>query len=350
METIYVGMDLHKSTSSFCVMDNTGKVLIEKTIRTVPEEVKKFIDGLGKKKEVKLVMEPLSQWYFYADFIESLNVKVHLAHPMKVKAISSAKIKTDKIDAKILAHLLRTDLLPEAYFAPKEVRNWKELVRARLGQIDLIIQIKNKIHSILFRNALNYKRSFLFTKKGRKWLEELELNECFKLNLQINLNNLDNLVEEMKVLEKKIIEVISLNKDMQLLMTIPGIDKITAITIMSEIGSISRFESPKKLHSFAGLVPTIRNSGGNIFHGQLNKQGSVYLRTVIIGAARHQITLKNSVGLKWFYERMLLNKKNGKTAVVATARKLLTIVYKVLSEQRSFEERLPKTYKIISSN
>lgn len=147
-------------------------MLLEKTIRTVPEEVKKFFDGLkGKKKEIKLVMEPLSQWYFYADFIELLKVKVHLAHPMKVKAISSAKIKTDKIDAKILAHLLRTDLLPEAYFAPKEVRNWKELVRARLGQIDLIIQIKNKIHSILFRNALNDKRSFLFTKTGRKWVE-----------------------------------------------------------------------------------------------------------------------------------------------------------------------------------
>lgn len=349
-EVLFVGMDLHKKTSSFCVMDKEGNVLEEKTIRTVPEEIKKFVLSLGKKKEIKLVMEPLSQWHYYADFIEELGVGVTLAHPLKVKAISTAKVKTDKIDAKVLANLLRCNLIPEAYFAPKHVRNWKELCRGRSSLIDLKIQVKNKIHAIMFRNGLVYPRSTLFTKKGRAWMNSLDLNSFFKANLNSNLNALESLEKEIGVLEKKIKQIVDETEDMKLLRTIPGIDYVTAITIMAEIGEIKRFSSPKKLHSYAGLVPTIRNSGGKVNHGHISKQGSVYLRHVMVGVAQCQPRLKNSVGLKWFFERLTLNKKNGKTAVVATARKLLTVVFKVLSEKRSFEERLPKTYQIIQSN
>jgi transposase len=349
METIYIGMDLHKSTSTFCVTDVSGVVLANKTVKTKPEEIQKFIGALGKGHVIELVMEPLSHWYFYADFISSLGVKVHLAHPLRVKAIASAKIKTDKRDAEMLAHLLRTGLLPEAYFAPKEVRNWKELVRARLAQVDMIVQTKNSIQAILFRNGLEFPGRDVFTQVGRCWLQQLELNPFFRLNLDTKLRNLDHHVSEKVGLEKKMKEVISTNNDMKLLMTIPGIEKLTAITIMAEIGDIKRFETPKKLHSYAGLVPTIRNSGTSVHYGPINKQGSKYLRTAIITAARAQTLLRKSVGLRWYKERMRLNNKDGNTATVATARKLLTIVFKVLSEQRPFEERLPKTYPIISS-
>lgn len=350
MNNVFVGMDLHKKTSSFCVMDEKGKVLEEKTVRTVPEEIRKFVISLGKQKEIKLVMEPLSQWYFYADFISELGVKIVLAHPLKVKVISYSKIKTDKIDAKVLANLLRCDLIPEAYYAPKKVRNWKELCRARNSLVDLKTQTKNKIHAILFRNGLNYPRSTLFTKTGRKWLDELELEAVFRINLNSNLSILKSLETEIHILEKLIVQTVEETKEMELLRTIPGISYVTAIMIMSEIGDITRFSSAKKLQSYAGLVPTIRNSGGKVNHGHINKQGSVYLRHIMIQSAQHQMKLKHHVGLKWFYERMLLNKKNGKTAVVATARKLLTVVFKVLTEKRNFEERLPKTYKIISVN
>ena len=101
MENIYIGMDLHKKTSSFCVMEKDGNILVERTVKTIPEEVRSFILSLGKGRIINLVMEPLSQWYFYADFIENLGVKVTLAHPLRVKAIAAAKIKTDKIDAQI---------------------------------------------------------------------------------------------------------------------------------------------------------------------------------------------------------------------------------------------------------
>ena len=341
-------MDLHKKTSSFCVMEGGGNVMVEKTLATVPEEIRKFIISLGKERNINLVMEPLSQWYFYADFIESLGVRVTLAHPLKVKAIAAAKVKTDKIDARILAHLLRADLIPKAYFAPKHVRDWKELARGRMSLVNLRIQVKNKIHAILFRNALVYPKSTLFTKQGRGWLDSLELNSFFKANLAANLAPLDSLTEQIIILEKKIKDTVDENKDMYLLKTIPGIDSLTAITIMSEIGDIKRFPHERKLHSYAGLVPTVRSSGGATIRGHITKEGSSFLRYIMIQVAQHQRMLKRVVGLKWFYDRMLLNNKNSKTAVVATARKLLTVVFKVLSEQRPFEERIPKTIKILS--
>ena len=350
MKDIFVGMDLHKKTSSFCVMEGDGNILVEKTLATTPEEVRKFILSLGKERSINLVMEPLSQWYFYADFLESLGVNITLAHPLKVKAIASAKIKTDTVDARTLAHLLRADLIPKAYHAPKHVRDWKELSRARTSLVNLRTQVKNKIHAILFRNALVYPRTTLFSRQGRKWLESLDLNPSFKANLSANLATLDSLTKQILILEKKIKDTVTENKEMSLLKTIPGIDSITAITIMSEIGDIKRFPNESKLHSYAGLVPTVRSSGGSTVHGHITKEGSSFLRYIMIQTAQHQRILKRAVGLKWFFNRMILNNKNSKTAVVATARKLLTVVFKVLSEGRPFEERLPKTIPIISSS
>lgn len=341
-------MDLHKKTSSFCVMEKDGNILVEKKLATTPEEIRRFILSLGKEREISLVMEPLSQWYFYADFLESLGAKVTLAHPLKVKAIASAKVKTDSIDARTLAHLLRADLIPKAYYAPRYVREWKELSRARMSLVNIRTQVKNKIHAILFRNGLVYPKTILFTKQGRKWLESLDLSPVFKANLSANLSTMDSLTEQIMILEKKIKETVDENKDMTLLKTIPGIDSITAITIMSEIGDIKRFPNERKLHSYAGLVPTVRSSGGNTTHGHISKEGSSFLRYIMTQTAQHQRILKRQIGLKWFFDRMVLNNKNTQTAVMATARKLLTVVFKVLSEGRPFEERLPKTIPIIS--
>jgi transposase len=195
---------------------------------------------------------------------------------------------------------------------------------------------------------LVYPRKVLFTKKGRGWLESLEFSPVFKANLSANLATLDSLTEQVTLLEKTIKQTVAENEDMRLLKTIPGIDSVTSIAIMSEIGDVRRFPNERKLHSYAGLVPVVRSSGGSTLRGRISKEGSSYLRYMMVQTAQHQRILKRVTGLKWFYERMVLNHKNSKTAVVATARKLLTVVFKVLSEKRPFEERLPKTIPIIS--
>lgn len=342
-------MDLHKKTSTFCVMTKDGDVLREAKIPTIKEEVEKFIKSFGKQEELKIVLEPISQCAFYADLLESLGVEVHLAHPKRVKAIAFAKIKTDSIDARVLADLLRSNLLPESYHAPKEYRLLKEKARSRMSLIELRTQLKNKVHGILFRNAIVYSRTTLFTKQGRNWLANLDLSPEFRNHLNADLVIIDSLDGEIKKIEKDFKKTVIENKSLTLLKTIPGVGDVTAMTILSEIGDIHRFKDPKHLHSYAGLVPRIHASGDSSRYGRITKEGSKFLRYVMVEVAHHQLLLKRTlVGLKWYYQR-IANRKNSQTAAVATARKLLTIVWKVLSEERPYQERLPKTMNIISS-
>lgn len=121
VQKLFVGMDLHKRTSTFCVKDDDGRKIMEKKILTDRAQVTEFIRSIPSN-EISVAVEPVSQWYVYADLMQNLGCDVHLAHPLKVKAIASARIKTDSIDASVLCDLLRSNLLPEAYFSPKHVR------------------------------------------------------------------------------------------------------------------------------------------------------------------------------------------------------------------------------------
>src|ERR1700730_9827425 len=150
---LFIGMDLHKNSSTFAIKDKDGNLVETKKLPTEPSAIKGY---LRQFPDSTLVMEPVSQWYYYADLIQEIGIDVHLAHPKKVKAIAEARIKTDKIDAGVLCGLLRTNFLPEAYFSTPEVRFWKEMVRYRASLINLRTQLKNKIHSILFKNAIRH--------------------------------------------------------------------------------------------------------------------------------------------------------------------------------------------------
>ena len=342
-------MDLHKKTSNFCAMTKDGEILRETKIPTIKEEVEKFINSFGKQEDLKIVLEPVSQSGFYADLLENLGVEVHLAHPKRVKAIAFAKVKTDSIDAKVLADLLRSNMLPESYHSPKEFRLLKEKARSRMSLVEIRTQLKNKVHGILFRNAIIYPKTTLFTKQGRVWLEKLDLSLEYKNHLNSNLNIIDSIDREIKIIEKDFKETVIENKALTLLKSIPGIGDVTAMTILSEIGDINRFPDPRHLHSYAGLVPRVSASGESSRYGRITKEGSKFLRYVMVETAHHQLLLKRSlVGLKWYYQR-IASRKNNQTAAVATARKLLTIVWKVLKEERPYQERLPKTMNIISS-
>ncbi len=347
--SIYIGMDLHKKTSNFCAMTKDGEILRETKIPTIKEEVEKFIKSFGRQEDLKIVLEPVSQSGFYADLLDKFGVEVHLAHPKRVKAIAFAKVKTDKIDAKVLADLLRSNLLPEAYHSPRELRLLKEKARSRSSLVQIRTQLKNKVHGILFRNAIVYPKTTLFTKQGRAWLEQLDLSLEYRNHLNSNLKIIDSINQEVKAMEKDFQKTVVENKSLALLKTIPGIGDVTAMTILSEIGDINRFPDPRHLHSYAGLVPRVYASGESSRYGRITKEGSKFLRYVMVETAHHQLLLKRSlVGLKWYYQR-IANRKNNQTAAVATARKLLTVVWKVLKEERPYQERLPKTMNILSS-
>jgi len=340
METTYIGMDLHKSKSTFCVMDKEGVIQKEQEMYTTPEDVTKFVRSLGKKRKLSVALEPVSQWYLYADLLQDLGLDVHLAHPRKLKAISTATSKTDKIDAKVLADHLRTNHLPEAYFSSKEVRGWKETVRSRSALVHLRTQTKNRIHSVLFKNGLQSPRGGLFTKQGLMWLHSLELERHFMFSIEKYLSVMYHLNCEIKKMETVVKQTVKETKEMELLKSIPGIGDILSAGIIAEIGDVKRFKSPKQLQAYSGLVPWVRNSGGKQWSGHLTKQGSRWLRYCVIEATVALARTKASSDLKDYYLRVK-GRKDQKTAVVATARKLLAIIWSVLHNEQKFEARFP---------
>jgi len=280
-----------------------------KKVATNKSEVLGFVNQF-KDFNVRLAMEPVSQWYFMADTIQQSGIDVRLAHPLKVKAIASARIKTDKIDAAVLCDLLRGNLLPEAYLSSAEMRMWKELVRFRLSLVNLRTQIKNKIHAVLGKNGCISKFTDTFGKGGRVWLNELKLPEHFRNSLDEYLATHDYLTEQIKQAEKRIEAVAVSNKSMRLLATIPGVSYFSALTI-------------------------IYASGDKVRHGRITKTGSRWLRWIMIEIAHKQVRCKRNPGLGWYYLKIKRN-KGSKTAAVATARKLLAVIWRMLVDERPF--------------
>lgn len=332
---IYIGMDLHKNTSSFAVKDKGGAIIDNRKIATEPSVIKGYLKQFAGP-DSSLVVEPVSQWYFYADLIQKLGIDVHLANPLKVKSIASARVKTDKIDSGVLCDLLRGNLLPEAYFACPAVRNWKEMVRYRASLIHLRTQLKNKVHAILFRNGLRHQFTNLFGVGGRKWLDSLDLPERSAFNLKRYLGLVDAFTKLIKEAERKIKAIVSDHQPAKLLTSIPGISYVSALTIMAEIGTIERFASAKKLQGYAGLVPSTYASGERIVHGRLTKTGSRWLRWTMIEIAQRQLLCKRKPGFGWYYQRIKQRKGSG-AAAAATARKLLAVVWRLLKDNRPFE-------------
>lgn len=342
---LFIGLDLHKNTSTFCVKDKEGKLIVLKKVLTDRNDISRFINSIKQiGNNLSLVLEPVSQWYYYADLIESLGVEVHLAHPLRVKAISAGKCKTDKIDAGILCDLLRANLLPKAYFSPKEVRGWKEMCRFRASLLNLRRQVKNKIHAILHKQALKHNFSNLFGKSGRQWLCNLSLPEPYQSNLEkylLTVNWFDDLIAET---EKSIRQTVKTHSQANLLVSVPGISYVSALTIIAEIGDINRFPNAKHLQGYAGLVPRVKDSGDKQIRGRITKQGSKWLRYIMIETAHHQVNCKKIPGFGSYY-RALQKRKGSKTAAVATARKLLAVVWRLLKDNRPYQVVAPRCRK-----
>jgi transposase len=169
MPTYYLRLDVHKLRTQYCLVDPAGEILAEGSLPT--EEVATVVPA-----DCAVVLEATGSWHHTYDALRSCAAEVKLAHPSHVKAIASARVKTDKIDARILAHLLRTDLVPEAWAPPAEVRELRDLVRLRWRFVAQRTTAKNRISNLLARQCLRFEGTDLFGRAGRAWLASLELN------------------------------------------------------------------------------------------------------------------------------------------------------------------------------
>ena len=331
----YIGVDLHKKTCFITIMNGLGKIKKQTEIATDTDKVSKFFK---KYNGANVAVESTMNWIPFYENLESLGCSVVLSNPLQTKAIASARIKNDKVDSKILADLLRTNLLPTAYIQPREIRDLKELVRQRMSYVEWRTRVKNKIHSVLFKNNLKHDFTNLYGQAGMEWLKQLALRDVYQQELDrylITLNLLDGQIEEIS---NRIMETAKADYDCKLLMTIPGISYFTALVIKSEIGDISRFANARKLCSYAGLIPSTYASADKVRHGRITKRGSKWLRKSLIDAITSGA--KHPSRLCFTYRRLKKSKGTGK-AKVATARKLCTVIFAMLSDKQPFREFAP---------
>lgn len=343
--SMFVGMDLHKNYVQVAVMDKRGNVLQNSKIDNDLKHVSKFFKSINSREEKPLVvMESSSVWYnIYRYLSEERKLDVVLSNPIKTKAIASAKIKTDKLDAIKLADLLRGGFIAECYIPDRRIMDLRELVRHRAALVRMRTKLKNKIHSIVLmkgittavsnidnHNRHHHHHHHPFTKRYNEILREVN---DYRINDYLHL--IESLDTEIKDVSKKILSIAKEDEMAKLLMTIPGIGYYSALLIVSEIGDINRFPDSYHLCSYAGLVPSTHSSGGVTYHGRITKTGSKYLRWVLIECVHVHIRTSRHSNITRFYER-LVKRKGSSTAAVAAAAKLLKVAYWVMKERREY--------------
>jgi len=327
---MYIGVDYHKHYSVTTMMDEAGRIVGRQKIRNDPDSLLAFADSLPE--DSKIALEATNGWYYFYELLEA-RCPIVLAHPLRTRAIAEARIKTDKIDSTILAHLLRTDLLPTSYIAGKEIRDTREILRYRASLISLRTSLKNKVHAILDKNGIRISVSNIFGKKAVQRLRELSLRDCYREEIDGYLRLMETLKTLTGETDRTIEKLVGMSPEASLLLSIPGIGHYSALLITSEIGDVTRFPSAKKLCSYAGLVPSVHSSGGKTRYGSITKQGSKWLRWILIELSHHFIN--SSPRMKGLYGRVAY--KHGKnTARVAVAREMLKIIYAMLMQKRPY--------------
>lgn len=264
-----------------------------------------------------------------------------LANPMKTKAIASARVKTDKVDARILAHLLRADLAAESYVPPGNVRELRALVRHRLSLVKMRTMVKNKVHAVTDKYGYRCEYSDMFGKAGMEWLRALELGELDRLVLENHLSHSESINAQIDRVDEAIRKKASQDDDVRLLLSMTGIDVYTALLIRSEVGPISRFPDYKKLVSWAGLAPRVHQSGNVEYSGAITKRGSSVLRWAMIEAAR--VAVQHDEKLGAFYERVT-ERRGDQKATVAAANKMLKIIWVMLTRRETYGNANEKRY------
>jgi len=284
----YIALDCHKQYDHATMIDSETGEIKNKKLAHIKEEFREFI---GDRAGTRMVIESCRDWSRTYELSEDLVEEVILAHPLKVKAIASAKIKTDKIDSQILARLLTADLIPQAHLRKKDNRVKQRVIRHRAFMVVMRTRVKSRIHDLvdsqlLPPDVLQAKPINLFSKKGMKWLTSLEwAKEEDKKLVKSHLRVMEAITQEISITNDMVNGIYEKDRDAQLLATIPGIGVTLAMLISTEIDGIERFYSPSKLCSYVGLVPSTHSSGGKTYHGKITSEGNRWLRWALVEAA-----------------------------------------------------------------
>ena len=319
-----VGMDLHRRRSVLVRMTEDGRRLGTVKITNSPAALRKEIARAGQHP--KVVLEATYGWYWAADTLAAAGAEVHLAHPLGVKAFTYRRVKNDERDSADLADLLRMGRLPEAWIAPAEVRELRELTRYRQKLVHLRTSCKDQVHGVLAKLGVTVACTGIFGVAGSAWLDGLGLPQPYAGKVTSLRHLAGELTAEITMLSGVISSVLAGDRGYQVIQQLPGIGPVLAAVITAEIGDVTRFKNAGQLCSWAGLTPRHRESDTKVARGHVTKQGSRLLRWALIEAI--QRVPRDSVigGVK----DAIIARRGGEArniAKAAAARRLLTLVF-----------------------
>jgi len=322
----FVGMDLHRRRSVLVRMTEAGDRL--ETVRIVNdrERLAAVMARAGEAPEV--VLEATYGWYWAADTLAELGARVHLAHPLGVKAFSYRRVKNDERDATDLADLLRMGRLPEAWIAPPATRELRELVRHRAKLVHVRSGLRCQVHAVLAGQGVAVPVSDLFGLAGAKLLERAALSPAARRRVDSLLRLIEAFDAEIDTTAKASAAQLAGHRGYVAVQTIPGIGPILGAVFVVEIGDVTRFDGPTRLASWAGLTPKHHESDTTVRRGRITKQGSRLVRWAAVEAV--QRTGKHTrIGA---YRDRVAERRGRNIGVVAAARELVELVYYALRD------------------
>jgi len=329
---IYVGLDVHRDHCEVAIAEG-GEVRAGGRIATAPAVLESWARDLGARAAVAL--ESTANALAIAGIIGAHVGQVVLADPKAVRAAARGGAKTDRIDAALLARLLASGFLADVWAPDERTRARRRLVSRRMQLVHQRSREKNQVHAALYRRLVGRPpMSDLFGVAGRRWLAALDLPADERLTVDGCLRQIDVIDGEIAIVEREIARHVLASAEMRRLLTIPGVNAVTACALVAAIGDIARFPSARRLVGYLGLDPRVAQSGPEpARHGRISKQGPGYARHVLIEAAWH---LARTVGpLRVFHERVRA-RRGANVATVAVARKIVVIAWHMLTRDEDY--------------
>lgn len=329
---LYSGIDLHKDNCVISTLNQNGDLINQAKLPNHNISIIRYFNELGKQH--KAVVESTSNWYWLSDLLKDNGIDLVLAHAKYLKAISYAKVKTDKVDSQTLAYLLRLNMIPEAHQISQDKRALRDLMRARLRLVTKRTSCFNSIHRLLGKfNILIPDERKLHDLSTLDTLVDLPLPEEFQFQLEILEQQIRLLHQQINKLEKSLHPKLIPNEDIQRLLWIPGIGKILAFSIYLEVDGIERFESVNKFYSYCRLVPGADNSNRKQRHKSGNKDGNRYLKIAFTEAGIRARQYYKEIR-QYYQSKERRKHKNIARALVA--QELAKITFYVLKNKEDF--------------
>src|SRR6266542_4282618 len=327
----FIALDVHRDFSEVAIAEG-GQVRLAGRVETTPAGLELFAQSLGADDQV--VLEATGNALAIARVIEPHVARVVLANPKAVKG-ATRTAKTDKLDARTLAQLLAAGFLPEVWTPDERTRALRGRISRRAQLVRQRTREKNQIHAILIRNLkARPPVTDLFGVQGRKWLSGQGLPDDEREMVEACLRGIDFLDREVLAIDRALAELVLASPEMRRLMTLPGVNFVTAAGLLAALGDAKRFPTAPHLVSYLGIDPRVRQSGSEpARHGRISKQGPGEARHVLVEAAWH--AARTTGPLRAFAERVAA-RRGANVATVAVARKLAVIAWHMLTRGEDY--------------